>query len=66
MYPLNPIAGITKKTNSNLIIIDKQLIINPYIVFLLIYNIGFAIISTIIYGIQRLILKLSNKEFKKC
>lgn len=38
----------------------------PYIVFLLIYNIGFAIVSAILYGIQKLILNLSNKEFKKC
>lgn len=34
----------------------------PYIVFLLIYNIGFTIISTIIFGLQKLILKLSIKE----
>lgn len=36
----------------------------PYIVFLLIYNVGFAIVSTIIYGIQKLIIKLSVKELK--
>lgn len=36
----------------------------PYIVFLLIYNIGFGIVSAIIFGLQKLILKLSTKELK--
>jgi hypothetical protein len=34
----------------------------PYIAFLLIYNIGFAIVSLIVYSIQKLIIKLSIKK----
>lgn len=36
----------------------------PYIVFLLIYNVGFAIVSTIIFGIQKFILNFSCKEIR--
>lgn len=36
----------------------------PYIVFLLIYNIGFAVVSTILFGIQKLVIKLLCKENK--
>lgn len=34
----------------------------PYIVFLLIYIIGFGIISLIMFGLQKLVLRLSTKE----